>query len=112
MKRCDWANGGELQKSYHDNEWGMEIHDDRSLFEFLVLEGAQAGLSWSTVLRKREGYRKAFDNFDARKISQYSETDVSRLLVNSEIIRNRLKITATIANARAFLRLQKSFSQF
>jgi DNA-3-methyladenine glycosylase I len=112
MKRCDWANGNELEQSYHDNEWGMEIHDDRSLFEFLVLEGAQAGLSWSTILRKREGYRKAFDNFDALKISKYSENTVSQLLTNSEIIRNRLKINATITNARAFLQVQKEFGSF
>jgi DNA-3-methyladenine glycosylase I len=112
MKRCEWAHGNEFEQSYHDNEWGVAIHDDRSLFEFLVLEGAQAGLSWSTILRKREGYRKAFDNFDARKISQYSETDVSRLLVNSEIIRNKLKINATITNARAFLQLQEQFGSF
>jgi len=112
MKRCEWANRNEFEQSYHDNEWGVSIHDDRSLFEFLVLEGAQAGLSWSTILRKREGYRKAFDNFDARKISQYSETDVSRLLVNSEIIRNKLKINATITNAKAFLQLQEQFGSF
>jgi len=112
MKRCDWANRSELEQSYHDNEWGMEIHDDRTLFEFLVLEGAQAGLSWSTILRKREGYRKAFDNFDPGKISRYSENAVSRLLTNSEIIRNRLKINATITNARAFLQVQKEFGSF
>ena len=112
MKRCEWANGDELEQSYHDNEWGVAIHDDRSLFEFLILEGAQAGLSWSTILKKREGYRKAFHNFDARKISRYTEKDVSRLLVNPEIIRNRLKITATITNARAFLQLQKEFGSF
>ncbi len=112
MKRCEWANRGELVQSYHDNEWGVAIHDDRSLFEFLILEGAQAGLSWSTVLKKREGYRNAFHNFDARKISQYTEKDVSRLLVNPEIIRNRLKIAATITNARAFLQLQKEFGSF
>jgi DNA-3-methyladenine glycosylase I len=112
MKRCEWANRGELEQSYHDKEWGVAIHDDRSLFEFLVLEGAQAGLSWSTILRKREGYRKAFDNFDARKISQYSEKNVSRLLANSEIIRNRLKINATITNARAFLEAQEQFGSF
>ena len=112
MKRCDWANKSELEQSYHDNEWGVEIHDDRTLFEFLVLEGAQAGLSWSTILRKREGYRRAFDNFDARKISRYSEHTVSRLLVNPEIIRNRLKINATIANAGAFLLVQKEFGSF
>ena len=112
MKRCDWANRGGLEQSYHDKEWGVEIHDDRTLFEFLVLEGAQAGLSWSTVLRKREGYRRAFDNFDARKISRYSQDTVSRLLTNSEIIRNRLKIEAAITNARAFLQVQKEFGSF
>ena len=112
MKRCEWANRSELEQSYHDNEWGVVIHDDRSLFEFLVLEGAQAGLSWSTILRKREGYRKAFDNFDARKISQYSENDVSRLLANPDIIRNKLKINATITNARAFLQVQEQFGSF
>ncbi len=112
MKRCEWANKDESEQSYHDQEWGVATHDDRSLFEFLVLEGAQAGLSWSTILRKREGYRKAFDNFDARKISRYSEKDVSRLLVNPEIIRNRLKISAIITNARAFLRVQEQFGSF
>jgi len=112
MKRCEWANRSELEKSYHDKEWGVANHDDRSLFEFLVLEGAQAGLSWSTILRKREGYRKAFDGFDVRKISRYSENDVSRLLANSEIIRNRLKIHAAITNARAFLRVQEQFGGF
>jgi DNA-3-methyladenine glycosylase I len=112
MKRCEWANRSELEQSYHDNEWGVAIHDDRSLFEFLVLEGAQAGLSWSTILKKREGYRKAFDNFDAQRISQYSENDVSRLLINSEIIRNKLKINATISNAKAFLRVQEQFGSF
>jgi len=112
MKRCEWANKGELEQSYHDNEWGMEIHDDRRLFEFLVLEGAQAGLSWSTILQKREGYRRAFDNFDVRKISKYSGNTVSQLLANSEIIRNRLKINAAITNARAFLKVQKEFGSF
>ena len=112
MKRCEWANRSELEKSYHDKEWGVANHDDRSLFEFLVLEGAQAGLSWSTILRKREGYRKAFDDFDAGKISRYSENDVSLLLANSEIIRNRLKIHAAITNARAFLRVQEQFGGF
>ena len=112
MKRCDWANRNELEQSYHDNEWGVEIHDDRTLFEFLVLEGAQAGLSWSTILRKREGYRRAFDNFDARRISKYSEKTVSRLLTNPEIVRNRLKINATVTNARAFLQVQKEFGSF
>ncbi len=112
MKRCEWANRSELEQSYHDHEWGVPIHDDRSLFEFLILEGAQAGLSWSTILKKREGYRKAFDNFDARKISKYSEADISRLLNDPEIIRNRLKISATITNARAFLQTQKEAGSF
>ncbi len=112
MNRCEWANRNEFEQSYHDNEWGVAIHDDRSLFEFLILEGAQAGLSWSTILRKREGYRKAFNNFDARKIFQYSENDVSRLLINSDIIRNKLKINATITNARAFLQVQEQFGSF
>ena len=112
MKRCEWANKSEIEMSYHDDEWGVPIHDDRSLFEFLVLEGAQAGLSWSTILRKREGYRKAFDNFDARKISRYPEAVVSRLLANPEIIRNRLKVNAIVTNARAFLRVQEEFRSF
>ena len=112
MTRCEWANGSELEQSYHDNEWGVAVHDDRSLFEFLILEGAQAGLSWSTILRKREGYRKAFDNFDIQNISRYSEYDVARLLVNPEIIRNKLKINATITNARAFLQVQEQFGSF
>ncbi len=112
MKRCEWANKSELEQSYHDLEWGIPIHDDRSLFEFLILEGAQAGLSWSIILRKREGYRKAFDNFDALSISQYSEADLFRLLANPEIIRNRLKIHATVTNARAFLEVQKQFGSF
>lgn len=112
MPRCEWADKNELERSYHDNEWGVPIHDDRTLFEFLVLEGAQAGLSWSIILRKREGYRRAFDNFDAREISRYSRADISRLIANPEIIRNRLKIAATITNARAFLQLQKEFGSF
>jgi DNA-3-methyladenine glycosylase I len=112
MERCEWSFRSELEQSYHDNEWGVPIHDDRSLFEFLVLEGAQAGLSWSTILRKREGYRKAFENFDAQKISRYSGNDISRLLVNSEIIRNKLKINATITNASAFLQVQEQFGSF
>ena len=112
MKRCDWANRSELEQSYHDLEWGVEIHDDRTLFEFLVLEGAQAGLSWSTILKKRVAYRRAFDNFDARKISNYSEKTVSRLLANPEIIRNRLKINTAVTNARAFLKVQEEFGSF
>ena len=112
MNRCEWANKGELEQAYHDREWGVALHDDRKLFEFLILEGAQAGLSWSTILKKREGYRTAFDHFDARKISRYSQDDVSRLLANPAIIRNRLKINATITNARAFLVLQEQCGSF
>jgi DNA-3-methyladenine glycosylase I len=111
MKRCEWANGDEME-AYHDNEWGAPVHDDRSLFEFLILEGAQAGLSWSTILRKREGYRKAFDNFDAQKIVRYTDNDVSRLLANAGIIRSRLKIGAAITNARAFLKVADQFGSF
>ena len=112
MTRCTWANSSDLMKAYHDTEWGVENHDDRSLFEFLILEGAQAGLSWSTILNKREGYRKAFDNFDAQKISRYSEKKISQLLDNPEIVRNKLKVNAAVANAKAFLRIQKEFGSF
>jgi DNA-3-methyladenine glycosylase I len=112
VNRCEWADRSEMERSYHDNEWGEPVHDDRRLFEFLILEGAQAGLSWSTVLRKREDYRKAFDNFDARKISRYSGADFSRLMGDSGIIRNRLKIRAAVTNAAAFLRVQEEFGSF
>ena len=112
LRRCEWANGSELLQSYHDNEWGVALHDDRRLFEFLILEGAQAGLSWSTILNKREGYRKAFDNFDVKKIAAYSDEDIARLLANPEIVRNRLKVNAAITNARAFLQVQKEYGSF
>jgi DNA-3-methyladenine glycosylase I len=112
MKRCEWANKDELARTYHDTEWGVAIHDDRSLFEFLSLEGAQAGLSWSTILKKRNGYRKAFDNFDARKISRYTQDDISRLLADPGIVRNRLKIGSAITNARAFLEIQEEYGSF
>jgi DNA-3-methyladenine glycosylase I len=112
MKRCEWAGLSELLQAYHDQEWGEALHDDRGLFEFLILEGAQAGLSWSTILKKREGYKKAFDNFDAQKISRYTEDDVARLLGNAEIIRNKRKIMATITNARVFLKVQEEFGSF
>jgi DNA-3-methyladenine glycosylase I len=112
MKRCEWANRSELEQSYHDKEWGVPNHDDRSLFEFLVLEGAQAGLSWSTILKKRQGYRKAFAGFDVQKIARYTEKEVVQLLANSEIIRNRLKITGAITNAMAFLKVQEQFGDF
>ena len=112
MIRCEWAERGELERAYHDEEWGAAVHDDRRLFEFLVLEGAQAGLSWSTVLKKREGYRKAFGNFDATMVSLFSDGDVSMLLADPGIIRNRLKIRAAVANAKAFLRVQEEFGRF
>ena len=97
---------------YHDKEWGVPVHDDRTLFEFLILEGAQAGLTWQTVLNKRENYRRAFDGFHADKIACYGKEDVNRLLTDAGIIRNRLKITSTIQNARAFLKIQKEFGTF
>jgi DNA-3-methyladenine glycosylase I len=112
MNRCAWADSSDLMKAYHDTEWGMENHDDRSLFELLILEGAQAGLSWSTILNKREGYRKAFEDFDARKISRYSEQKISQLLVNPAIVRNRLKVNGAVQNAKAFLLVQKEFGSF
>ena len=112
MKRCEWAGRSELERAYHDEEWGVAVHDDRRLFEFLILEGAQAGLSWSTVLKKREGYRKAFRNFDVGVVSGFSEGDISRLLADPGIIRNRLKIRAAIGNARAFLRVREEFGRF
>jgi len=105
MERCPWCGDDPLYVAYHDTEWGVPCHDERTLFEFLILEGAQAGLSWITILRKRENYRRAFDNFDAEKIARYGERDVARLLGDAGIVRNRLKIAATIGNARATLEL-------
>ena len=112
MKRCDWAEGSDLERAYHDEQWGVPVHDDRLLFEMLTLEGAQAGLSWSTILNKREGYRKAFDDFDVQKIAEYSQEKIDALLQNPEIIRNRLKVNATVNNARAFIRVQEEFGSF
>src|SRR5213596_270398 len=111
LSRCRWAQG-ELYEAYHDNEWGIPVHDDRLLFEFLILEGAQAGLSWITVLKKRDNYRKAFSNFDAKKIARYDNDKIQKLLNNEGIIRNRLKINATIINAKAFLQIQKEYGSF
>jgi len=108
QRRCTWA-GTELSIAYHDTEWGVPLHDDRGLFEFLILEGAQAGLSWETILKKRDGYREAFDHFDIRAVAGYDGRRVQRLLRNPGIIRNRLKIQAAIANARAALAVQKEF---
>lgn len=109
--RCIWAKD-DLTIEYHDNEWGIPQHNDSKLFEFLVLEGAQAGLSWSTILKRREGYRKAFSNFDPFKVSKYTQKHVEKLLDNQEIIRNRLKINSAINNAKHFLKIQKEFGSF
>jgi DNA-3-methyladenine glycosylase I len=111
VKRCSWANG-DLYMAYHDNEWGVPVHDDRHLFEMIILEGAQAGLSWITILKKRENYRRAFDNFDARKIARYDARKIRKLLADPGIVRNRLKINATVQNAKAFLAVQKEFGTF
>lgn len=112
LTRCAWAKGAESMAHYHDTEWGIPVHDDRLLFEFLILEGAQAGLSWQTILNKRENYRKAFSNFDATKIARYREKDAARLLADPGIVRNRLKIAASIQNAQALLKVQKEFGSF
>ena len=112
VDRCPWAESSPLMRAYHDTEWGVPLHDDRKLFEFLVLEGAQAGLSWETVLRKRENYRKAFDNFDPVLVALYTDEDVERLLANPGIIRNRRKILSAINNARRFLEVQDEFGSF
>lgn len=111
MKRCDWARN-ELAIHYHDTEWGLPLHDDRGLFEFLILEGAQAGLSWDTILAKRDNYRKAFDNFDAAKVARYSDAKCTKLLADPGIVRNRLKIASAVRNANAFLSVQKEFGTF
>jgi DNA-3-methyladenine glycosylase I len=112
LKRCEWCLGSELYRNYHDSEWGVPVHDDQRLFEFLILEGAQAGLSWSTILQRRENYRKAFESFDAQKIARYSSRQKKKLLADSGIIRNRLKIEAAVGNAKAFLAIQKEYGSF
>src|SRR6476660_8168821 len=109
--RCRWATA-DWSIPYHDAEWGVPLHDDRGLFEFLILEGAQAGLSWDTILRKRDAYRKAFDNFEPAKVARYSEAKCEKLLANDGIIRNRLKIASAVSNAKAFLKVQKEFGSF
>jgi len=111
VKRCAWPKT-ELDIAYHDQEWGVPVHDDRKLFEFLILEGAQAGLSWSTILKKRENYRAAFDHFDAQKVAAYNEKKVAQLLADPGIVRNRLKVRAAVVNANAFLAVQKEFGSF
>ena len=110
-RRCNWATS-DLSIAYHDGEWGVPVHDDRKLFEFLILEGAQAGLSWETILRKRENYRAAFDNFYPGKVVKYDQRRVAKLLANPGIVRNRLKIASAIQNARAFREIQKQFGSF
>ncbi len=111
-RRCEWGTVSQLYIDYHDKEWGVPIHDDRTLFEFLVLEGAQAGLSWETVLKKRENYRKAFSNFDPVKVSLYGDKKIEALMGNKGIIRNRLKITSAVNNAKRFLEVQEEFGSF
>ena len=112
MNRCEWANSSKIMQDYHDIEWGVPVHEDNLLFEFLCLEGAQAGLSWSTILRRRETYRKVFDNFNPKKISKYTEKKIEVLMNNKGIIRNRKKIESVISNAKAFREIQKEFGSF
>ena len=111
-KRCEWGNQSVLYQQYHDEEWGVPLHDDTRLFKFLILEGAQAGLSWETILKKREGYREAFDQFDAEKIAKYSDDKIESLLQNPNIIRNRLKVKSAVLNAQLFLEVQKEYGSF
>ncbi len=111
-KRCVWSIKDPIYIEYHDTEWGVPVYDDRKLFEFLILEGAQAGLSWLTILKRRENYRKAFSNFDPKKVAQYKEAEIKKLLKDVGIIRNQLKIRASVSNAKAFLEVQKEFGSF
>jgi DNA-3-methyladenine glycosylase I len=111
-KRCEWAGSDPLYQAYHDDEWGVPVHDDRKLFEMLILEGAQAGLAWITILRKRQNFREAFDGFDPQKVARYSDRRLQELLANEGIIRNRLKVTAARTNARAFLTVQQECGSF
>jgi DNA-3-methyladenine glycosylase I len=112
IRRCRWGGTDPLYVAYHDLEWGVPVYDDRRLFEFLVLEGAQAGLSWLTILRKREGYRRAFCGFDPVKVASFGQKDIARLLADSGIVRNRLKVESAVINARAFLRVQEEYDSF
>ena len=112
MKRCEWSEHSDLERVYHDEEWGVPLHDDRKLFEYMILDAAQAGLSWLTILKKRENYQKAFDNFQPEKIARYTPRRVALLLRNPGIIRNRLKIESSISNARIFLKLKEEFGSF
>src|SRR5690348_8660582 len=110
--RCAWVTDDPVYRDYHDHEWGVPVYDDRLLFEFLILEGAQAGLSWITILKKRDNYRRAFDNFEARKIARYSPQKIQKLLADEGIVRNKLKIESTVRNAQAFLAVQREFGSF
>jgi DNA-3-methyladenine glycosylase I len=112
IPRCPWATGSDSYVAYHDGEWGVPVHDDRLLFEFLILEGAQAGLSWSTILAKRDGYRDAFLGFEPARVARLGASDIARLMANERIVRNRLKIESTVTNARAFLAVQREFGTF
>ena len=111
-ERCAWCEGNELYIAYHDEEWGVPVHDDRLLFEMLILDGAQAGLSWLTVLKKRQGYREAFDGFDPKRVARYGDKKIAELIMNTGIVRNRLKIIGAIQSAKAFLAVQKEFGSF
>ena len=110
--RCEWCGSDPVYVAYHDDEWGVPVHDDRLLFEFLILEGAQAGLSWITILKKREGYRKAFAGFDVEKVARFTEAKLEKLLLNPAIVRNRLKVKSSVTNAQAFLKVQEEFESF
>ena len=110
--RCEWSGTDELYVKYHDDEWGVPVHDDKVHFEFLILEGAQAGLSWITILRKREGYRKLFSDFDVTKVSRFTEKKIKKLLLNPAIVRNKLKVRSAVSNAKAFMEVQKEFGSF
>jgi len=111
-KRCDWSGTEPIYMDYHDKEWGVPVHDDRMHFEMIILDGAQAGLSWITILKRRDSYREAFDNFDAVKVSRYNDKKVEKLLTNPGIIRNRLKVNSAVKNAQAFLKIQEEFGSF
>ena len=112
MQRCDWCTNDPLYITYHDTEWGVPVHDDRTFFEFLILEGAQAGLSWFTILKKREHYRKVFDAFDPEKVARYNDAKIAALLEDPGIVRNKLKVNSAVTNARAFLKVQEEFGSF
>jgi DNA-3-methyladenine glycosylase I len=112
MKRCQWVTNDPLYIQYHDEEWGMPVHDDKKLFEFIILEGAQAGLSWLTILKRRAGYKKAFANFEVEKVANFTDEKIERLFCNRAIIRNKLKINSAVSNARAFIKIQEEFGSF